>query len=197
MKTNDLEKTFDAVCGNIPLKEPRDLWPGVSLGIKERRQHGRPVKTLWAVGFSAAAVLIVLSIPGASESIKNGIKKLFSSAYSVQLGNNAAASGTLLSADGELKEIRSGDMLLEVRVTSISQDKAKIELSVLHTGKQADGSARKLMSKPTIIVMKGKSAEVMVTNNQGLPVYKLKMTPTETDPAAYTGTLAPIPPVSN
>jgi len=196
MKNNDLEKVFNAACGNIPLKEPCDLWPGVSMGIKKNREHGRPAKTLWAIGFSAATVLIILSIPGASENIKNGIKRLFSSAYSVQLGEHAAASGTLISADGELKEIRAGDMLLEVRVTDMDEKSAMIELSVFYTGTQADGSVKKLISKPKIPTMKGKSAEIMVTDNQGKPVYNFKMTPTEKDPAAYTGTLAPIEPAA-
>jgi len=194
MKNNDLEKVFDSACGDIPLKEPRDLWPGVRMGIKGRGEHARPAKNLWAAGLSAAAVLLVLSIPGATESIKNGIKKLFSSAYSVQLGGNAAANGTLISADGELKQIRAGDMLLEVRVTDMDERSAMIELSVFYTGKQADGSVRKLISKPRILAMKGKPAEITVTDNQGKPVYKFKMTPTEKDPASYTGTLAPIPP---
>ncbi len=195
MKNIDLEKVFDTECGNIPLKEPRDLWPGVRTGIKKTGGQSRPARTLWAAGFSAAAVLIVLSIPGATESIKNGLKKLFSSAYSVQLGENAAASGTLISADGELKEIRAGDMLLEVRVTDFDEQRAMIALSVFYTGKQADGSVKKLISKPKILTMKGKSAEITVTDNKGKPVYKFKMTPTEKDPAAYTGTLAPITPV--
>ena len=194
MKNNDLEKVFNAACGNIPLKEPRDLWPGVSMGIKGRQGQTRPSKALWTVGFAAAAVLVVISIPGASESIKNGLKRIFSSAYSVQLGGNAAANGTLISADGELKQIRAGDMLLEVRVTDMDERSAMIELSVFYTGKQADGSVRKLISKPRILAMKGKPAEITVTDNQGKPVYKFKMTPTEKDPASYTGTLAPIPP---
>ena len=195
MKNNDLEKVFDSACGDIPLKEPRDLWPGVRMGIKGRGEQARPARTLWAAGLSVAAVLLVLSIPGATESIKNGIRKLFSSAYSVQLGENAAASGTLISADGELKEIRAGDMLLEVRVTDFDEQRVMIALSVFYTGKQPDGSVKKLISKPKILTMKGKSAEITVTNNQGKPVYKFKMTPTEKDPAAYTGALAPITPV--
>ena len=195
MKNNDLEKVFDSACGDIPLKEPRDLWPRVRMGIKKSSgQSRRPTRTLWAAGLSAAAVLLVLSIPGATESIKKGIKKLFSSAYSVQLGENAAASGTLISADGELKEIRAGDMLLEVRVTDFDEQRVMIALSVFYTGKQPDGSVKKQISKPKILTMKGKSAEITVTNNQGKPVYKFKMTPTEKDPAAYTGTLAPITP---
>lgn len=194
MKNNDLEKVFDSACGNIPLKEPRDLWPGVRMAIKKSGEQARPAKTLWAAGFSAAAVLLVLSIPGASESIKNGLRKLFSSAYSVQLGGNAAASGTLISADGEVKEIRAGDMLLEVRVTDFDERSAMIALSVFYTGKQPDGSVKKLISKPKILTMKGKSAEITVTDNHGKPIYKFKMTPTEKDPAAYTGTLAPIAP---
>lgn len=194
MKNNDLEKVFDSACGEIALKEPRDLWPGVRMAIKKSGEQARPAKTLWAAGFSAAAVLLVLSIPGASESIKNGLRKLFSSAYSVQLGGNAAASGTLISADGEVKEIRAGDMLLEVRVTDFDERSAMIALSVFYTGKQPDGSVKKLISKPKILTMKGRSAEITVTNNQGKPVYKFKMTPTEKDPASYTGTIAPITP---
>lgn len=194
MKNNDLEKVFDSACGEIPLKEPRDLWPGVRMAIKKSGEQARPAKTLWAAGLSAAAVLVVLSIPGATESIKNGIRKLFSSAYSVQLGDNAAATGTLISADGEVKEIRAGDMLLEVRVTDFDEQRAMIALSVFYTGKQPDGSVKKLISKPKILTMKGRSAEITVTNNQGKPVYKFKMTPTEKDPAAYTGALAPITP---
>lgn len=194
MKDNDLEKVFDAACGDIPLKEPRDLWPGISMGIKGSREQARPSKAIWAVGFSAAAVLVVLSIPGASESIKNGLKRIFSSAYSVQLGWNAAASGTLISANGELKQIRAGDMLLEVRVTDMDEQRAMIELSVFYTGKQADGSVRKLISKPRILAMKGKPAEITVTDNQGKPVYKFKMTPAEKDPATYSSVLSPINP---
>ena len=192
MINNDLEKVFDSACGDVPLKEPRDLWPGVRIGIMKRSGQSRPAKTLWAAGFSAAAVLLVLSIPGASESIKNGLRKLFSSAYTVQLGGNAAASGTLISADGELKEIRAGDMLLEVRVTDFDEQRAMIALSVFYTGKQPDGSVKKLISKPKILTMKGKAAEITVTDNHGKPVYKFKMTPAEKDPAAYTGTLAHI-----
>lgn len=192
MKNNDLEKVFDAACGNIPLKEPRDLWPGVVLGIKARRENNRSSRTFWAAGFSTAAVLIILSVPGASEGIKNAIRKLFSSAYSVQLGGNAPVSGTLISADGELKEIRAGDMLLEVRVTDFDEQRAMIALSVFYTGKQPDGSVKKLISKPKILTMKGRSAEITVTNSQGKPVYKFKMAPTEKAPAAYTGILLPI-----
>ncbi|OGR64445.1 MAG: hypothetical protein A2X31_03885 [Elusimicrobia bacterium GWB2_63_22] len=194
MKDNDLEKMFDTVCADIPLKEPRDLWPEVSLGIKVRREQSRPSRTFWAAGFSAAAVLIVLSIPGASENIKNGIRKLFSSAYSVQLGEGAPVRGTLISADGEVKEIRSGDMLLEVRVTNMDEQRVIIALSVFYTGKQPDGSVRKLIAKPKILAMKGKSAEVSVTDIHGKQVYKLKMTPVEKSPAAYTGTLSPVIP---
>jgi len=192
MKNSDFEKIFDTACGSIPLKQPRDLWPGVITGIKERREHTRPARTLWTVGFSAATVLLVLSIPGASESIKNGLKRIFSSAYSLQLGESTPASGTLISTDGEVKEIRAGDMLLEVRIMNIDEYGAKIEVSVFDTKRQPDGSVKKLMQKPIVMARKGSTAKIMVADNQGNPVYKFTITPSEKDPNAYTGSLAPI-----
>lgn len=192
MKNNDFEKKFDAACGNISLKEPRDLWPGVSMGIKERRKHGRPARTLWTVGFSAAAVLLILSIPGASESIGNVLRRMFSTDYSVQIGESAPENGVLISVDGEVKVIRAGDMLLEVRVTSMDEKAAKIELSVFQTGIQSDGPDRKLLAKPTVVVMKGKKAEIIVADKGGKQMFKFIMTPTENIPDGYTGTLNPI-----
>ncbi|OGS07151.1 MAG: hypothetical protein A2270_04845 [Elusimicrobia bacterium RIFOXYA12_FULL_51_18] len=194
MKNNDLEKNFDIACGNIPLKQPRDLWPGVFSGTKEHRKHKRPAKTFWAVGFSTAAVLLVLSIPGASESIKNGLKLIFSSAYSLQMGGKTPESGTLFSADGEVKEIRAGDILLEVRIMNMDEYGAKIEVSVFDTSRQPDGSVKKLLQKPMLATRKGSKAKIMVADNQGNPVYIFTITPSEKDPNAYTGSLAPISP---
>lgn len=191
MNTKNLEKKFDEACSGIPLREPRDLWPGVRAGITGARGEAFGRRSAWAAGLAAAAVIVVLSIPGATQSIKNGLKRLFSSAYSVSIGGQQA-SGTLISMDGEEKEIRSGDVLLRVKVTSVDERTAKVELSVFYEGLQPDGTMRKLVSKPTILTMKGKAAEVMVTNNMGKPVYKFRIVPTETDPAVYSGDMVPI-----
>jgi len=51
---------------------------------------------------------------------------------------------------------------------------------------------RKIFSKPTIVAMKGKQFEMMVSNNLGVPVYKFRMTPVEKGAAEYSGRLVPL-----
>ena len=191
MNEKDLEKKFGEACAGVPLREPRDLWPGVRAGITGRRVSAFGRRSAWAAGFAAAAVIVVLSMPGATQSIKNGLKRLFSSAYSVSIGGQQA-SGTLISMDGEEKEIKSGDMLLKVKVSSWDEKTAMVELSVFYEGLQPDGSTRKLISHPKILAMKGRAAEITVTNNTGKPVYKFRIVPTETDPTVYSGDIVPI-----
>ncbi|MDQ7774325.1 MAG: hypothetical protein RDU13_12500 [Elusimicrobiales bacterium] len=191
MNDTDLEKKLDAACSGITLREPRDLWPGVRAGITSARGAAFGRRSAWAAGLAAVAVIVVLSIPGAAQSIKDGLRRLFSSAYSVTIGGREA-SGTLISMDGEEKEIRSGDMLLRVRVSSFDEKMAKVELSVFYEGRQPDGSMRKLVSRPTVLTMKGRAAEVTVTNNAGKPVYKFRIVPTEADPDVYSGDMVPI-----
>ncbi len=191
MNEKALEKKFEEGCAGLPLREPRDLWPGVRAGITAPRASGFGRRSAWAAGFAAAAVIVVLSMPGATQSIKNGLKRLFSSAYSVNMGGQEA-SGTLISMDGEEREIRSGDMLLKVKVSSVDEKTAMVELSVFYEGIQPDGSMRKLVSRPKILTMKGRAAEVTVTNNTGKPVYKFRIVPTETDPGVYSGAVVPI-----
>ena len=192
MNNERLENTFNEACAEIKLKEPRNLWPGVRAAITAHRGRDMNRRPLWAAGFAGAAVVLILIIPGAAQSIKKGIMRIFSSAYSVQLGGQPAASGILISVDGETKEIKVGDMLLQVRVSSFDKNTVMIELSVYSTAKQPDGSVNKLISKPKIVTMKGKTAEIMVTDSQGVPVYKFRMTPLEDTPAAYNSTLDPI-----
>lgn len=191
MNDTEMEKKFDAACSGLEFKDCRDLRPGVMAAIRgERARSNRP---LWAAGFAAAAVVIVLSIPGASQSIINGIKRIFSSDYAVQIGGAPEIKGTLISVDGELREIRAGDTLLQVRVTSFDETRAKIELTVSHESRTPEGLQRKILSKPTILTMKGTTAEVTVTNNSGVPVYKFRMTPVEKADGSYSGELLPLP----
>lgn len=190
----DMEKKFDEACADIELKDCRDLRPGVMAAIRGGSAAGPYRRPLWAAGFAAAAVILMLSIPGATQSIVNGLKRLFSSEYGVKIGDQPEVKGTLISADGELKEIKAGDMLLQVRVTSMDEKKAKVELALSYERTGPNGVVRKIFSKPTIVVMKGKTAEMVVTNDLGVPVYKFRMTPVEKDDGAYSGQLLPLPP---
>ncbi|MBI4349971.1 MAG: hypothetical protein HY550_00885 [Elusimicrobia bacterium] len=189
MNDAELEKKFDAACASLELKDCRDLRPAVMSAI--RGGQPRPSRSLWAAGFAAAAVVVVLSIPGASQSIINGIKRIFSSEYAVKIGGRPEVKGTLISADGETSEIRAGDLLLQVRVTSVDEARAKIQLTVSCEVRTAKGLERKILSKPTILTMKGKSAEIMVSDNKGEPVYRFKMVPVE-KVGGYSGSLEPV-----
>ncbi len=192
MESKDMEKKFYEACAGMELKNCRDLRPGVMAAIRggaAARKYRRP---LWAAGFAAAAVVLMLAIPGATQSIVNGIKRLFSSEYAVKIGDQPEVSGTLISMDGETREIKAGDMLLQVRVTSMDERRAKVELTLSYERALPGGMERKIYSKPTLLVMKGKTAEVSVSNNMGVPMYKFRMTPAEKDAAAYSGQLVPL-----
>lgn len=191
MNDKELEGKFNEACVGVPLREPRDLWPGVRAGITAPRGRAFGRGAAWAAGLAALAVIVTLSIPGAAQGIKNGLKRLFSSVYSVTIGGHEV-SGTLISMDGEEKEVRGGSMLLRVRVSSFDERTAKVQLSVFYEGPQPDGSMRKLVSRPTILTMKGRAAEITVSDNAGKPVYKFRIVPTETDPAVYSGDMVPI-----
>ncbi len=189
MNETELENKFDAACAGLELKDCRDLRPGVMAAI--RGGQANPYRSLWAAGFAAAAVVVVLSIPGASQSIINGLKRIFSSEYAVKIGGQPEVKGTLISADGETSEIRAGAMLLQVRVTSVDEARAKIQLTVSYETRTDQGLQRRILSKPTILTMKGKSAEIMVSNDKGEPVYKFRMVPVEKD-GGYSGSLEPV-----
>ncbi|OGR53295.1 MAG: hypothetical protein A2049_06505 [Elusimicrobia bacterium GWA2_62_23] len=192
MENTDMENKFNEACAGMELKDCRDLRPGVMAAIRggaAARTYRRP---LWAAGFAAAAVVLMLAIPGATQSIVNGIKRLFSSEYAVKIGDQPEVGGTLISADGELKEIKAGDMLLQVRVTSLDEKMAKVQLILSYERSGPGGVERKIFSKPTIVAMKGKQFEMMVSNNLGVPVYKFRMTPVEKGAAEYSGRLVPL-----
>lgn len=194
MDTNNMERKFEEACAGMELKDCRDLRPGVMAAIRGgagRRESRRPLR---AAAFAAAAVVLMLSIPGATQSIVNGIKRLFSSDYAVKIGDQPEVGGVLISADGEMKEIKAGDMLLRVRVTSVDEKTAKLEMELSYERGVPAGMTHKICSRPTILVMKGKTAEVSVSNNMGVPVYKFRLTPVEKDGAAYSGRLVPLPP---
>lgn len=187
--SDTFENKFDEACRGTELKDCRDLRPAVMAAI--RRGEPAPRRARWAAAFAAGAVVVVLSIPGASQNLIAGLKRIFSSAYSVKVAGAPELKGTLISADGEMKEIRAGDMLLQVRVTSVDEKRVKIELTISSETAVPGGRKRKIVSKPTILTMKGRSAEVMVSNGKGETLYKLKMVPVEME-GVYSGSLEPL-----
>ncbi|MBU2530884.1 MAG: hypothetical protein KKD35_07595 [Elusimicrobia bacterium] len=183
---NHLETDFNSICENTKTHQAPDLWPKIKTQI-EKSEKGFSLwkQSLWSKGlvFACFAVIITLAIPGATETIKNGLKKLFSSNYSLQIGRSDEISGTFIIEEGEIKKINTKDILVEIKMTSLDEKAVKINVSVFK--KQKDGSL-KLYSKPAIVALRNTLATISVTDQNGVPIYKIGLTPSE-KPAKYKG----------
>ncbi|MBI4657108.1 MAG: hypothetical protein HY746_10250 [Elusimicrobia bacterium] len=193
----NLEGVFNKICAQTKLLETRDLWPDIKNAVeKPKRQIGFLRQPLWSrtavfAGLAVCAAVVVFFIPGASENIKNGIKKLFSINYSLQLRDSAEVLGGLLVTDAQAQEITINNMLLRIKVTSLDEKAVRIDVSIFK--KQTDGSL-KLLHNPAIVTLRGSPAEIQVSDEKE-PVYRLKLTPREQkDLTAYKCALEPIKP---
>ncbi len=182
-----LEPDFNSICENTKTHQAPDLWPKIKTQI-EKSEKGFLLwkQSLWSKGlvFACFAVIITLAIPGATETIKNGLKKLFSANYSLQIGQSDEISGTFIIEEGEIKKINTKDILVEIKMTSLDEKAVKINVSVFK--KQKDGTL-KLYSKPTIVTLKNTLASISVRDEMGAPIYKIEITPSE-KPTEYKGT---------
>ncbi len=177
----NLEAVFNKICVRPEFYKPRDLWPGVRNAIKKQTRPGSffrpPLRSAPAVltGFAVCAALAVFLIPSTAKTIKGGLKKLFSLNYLVQLRDSPEIFGNLLVANAQAQEIVFNDMLLRIQITSVDEKAVKIDVSVFK--KQSDGSM-KLLSRPSIVTLRDKPAEIKVSDETGL-MYRLKMIPSE------------------
>jgi hypothetical protein len=170
LNEKELETTFNAICKDHKQGETPDLWPAIEAAItRKQKDHGRVYSKLsFAGAFAAIAV--------------ERLKQLLGGNFSLSLGGTEL-SGVLISEDGEEKELNIDGNVVKIRMSSMSESMVLIELAVYMKDEQG---GLKLVSKPKIAAVKGKSAEIRVTGPDRKTKYKFKLTP-ETDPKTYRG----------
>ena len=142
------------------------------------------------MAFAAASLAVVLCIPGVAQSIKDRLARIFSSQYSVKLQDSTEMTGNLVSTDGEMRELRSGDTVLQIKVTSFEEKSVKVEAFVFKEQTISGKPARKLIAKPVIIGLIGHPLEIRIGNADSAK-FTLRMTPSERDKKDYSAALIP------
>ncbi len=181
----DLETAFTAACRNRKAADAPDLWPGIEAAIT--RGHGARAGLYRKLGFAgafAAVAFIVLglAVPGFTQNAIDRIKRLFRGDFSLSLGGKEL-SGVLISEDGEEKEIKVDGNVVKVRMSPMYENSVLIKLAVYLKN---DKGELKLVSKPSIVTLKGKQAEIKVTGFDGKEFYKFRIKP-EADTKTYRG----------
>ena len=185
LNEKELEATFTAIRKDHEQGGTPDLWPAVEAAItREQKGPGRVYRKLsFAGAFAAIAVaVLVFSAPGFTQNAIERLKQLLGGNFSLSLGG-VELSGVLISEDGEEKELNIDGNVVKIRMSSMSETTVLVELSVYIKNEQG---GLKLVSKPKIVALKGKSAEIKVTGPNGKTNYTFKLTP-ETDPKTYRG----------
>ncbi|MDO8804526.1 MAG: hypothetical protein Q7R35_08840 [Elusimicrobiota bacterium] len=190
MDKNNMETVFNDLCSNIEKKKCPDLWPRVRIAIEPTRNAAPKYRSLRAVAFAAASLAVVLCIPGVAQSIKDRLARIFSSQYSVKLLDSPEMTGVLVSTDGEMRELKSGNTILQVKTSSFEDKMVKIEAFVYEM-QEIDGKpVRKLIAKPVIVGVIGRPLEIRIGNTDRQK-FVLKMTPSERDMKDYSAALIP------
>lgn len=184
LNEKELETAFNAICKDHDQSGTPDLWPAIKAAItRKQKEHPRYRKLSFAGAFAAIAVVVLLfSAPGFTQNAIERLKQLLGGNFSLSLGG-AELSGVLISEDGEEKELNIDGNVVKIRMSSLSETTVLVELAVYMKNEQG---GLKLVSKPKIVAVKGKSAEIRVTGSDGKARYRFKLTP-ETDPKTYRG----------
>lgn len=190
MADNNMETIFNDLCSNIEKKKCPDLWPRVRAAIKPARTVVPKYRSMRAVAFAAASLAVVFCIPGVAQTIKDRLAGIFSSRYSIKLPDSPEMTGNLVSTDGEMCELRSGDTILQVKVSSFEEKSVKIEVIVFKEQDISGKPVRKLIAKPVIVGLIGRPLEVRIGNADS-PRFILKMTPSERDKKDYSAVMIP------
>ena len=181
----ELETAFNAIYKDHEQGGTPDLWPAIKAAItRKQTAHVRVYRKLsFAGAFAAIAVGVLLfSAPGFTQNALERLKQLLGGNFSLSLGG-AELSGVLISEDGEEKELNIDGNVVKIRMSSLSERTVLIELAVYMKNEQG---GLKLVSRPKIVAVKGKSAEIRVTGPDGKTRYRFKLTP-ETDQKTYRG----------
>lgn len=181
---NKLEKFFVDICGKCGEIESPDFWPAVERSISEKKEAKRIFyrRTALAGAFSFA-MIVTLSFfnPAFTQNALKSIKKLFKGFFSMSL-SGSEISGIAIAENGEVKELKIDGNLVKVKMSKIYDKSVLIEIEVY---KRDEEGRLKLFSKPKVVTMSGKPAEIRV-GELGKSVYRFKITP-EQIPETYKG----------
>ncbi len=185
MDEKNLENAFNRLCADTGIKKSRDLWPQVRQRTAAAGAIWPSRRAAWVLAASAAAFVVILSIPGVSQSIMTRLARLFSSNYSVRVGG-AEYKGVLVSVEGETRELRAGDRYVQVKVTSAGERAVKVELLVYSRD-------RKLLAKPSLVSVTGKALEIKISGGDGAEDFMFRMVPAEKQPGSYSASVYQLP----
>jgi len=188
MDDKNLEKVFTALCSEIGGKKCPDLWPRIRMAIGPVRKANK-YRRLRAVGFAAALLAVVFCIPGVSQTVRDGLARIFLSSYFIKVPYAGEISGELVSADGEEREFKSGDTVLLVKVSSFGENSVKVDVSVFVERDVYGKPERRLIAKPAVVGVVGRPLEMRIGG--GEQEFVLKMTPSERNAKDYSTVMVP------